>query len=151
MKHSIFFYQNPIACPQTCPGTHTSPEEKSLIPNLFVGLHWRRFEPPRRLLFHWGSSPSVSWESWIDPNSSTCLVREEFKHTGILPPSYDALFYDPEATWPFIYPAWSDFSEGQLYERAQERANRRLRKKSMKAARAQGLKKRERMPGAWPV
>ena len=37
------------------------------------------------------------------------------------------------------------------HELAQKRANRRWKKKSMKAARAQGLKKRDRMPGAWPV
>lgn len=37
------------------------------------------------------------------------------------------------------------------YELAQERANRRWEKKMLKAARAQGLKKQDRMPGAWPV
>ena len=67
-----------------------------------------------------------------------------------------------EETWPLRYPAWSDYlryCEGDLddpefqllHERAQARANGRMKKKSMKAARAQGLKKRNRMPGAWPV
>ena len=67
-----------------------------------------------------------------------------------------------EEMWPMMYPAWSDYfrcfggciddPEVRLpYELAQERANRRWEKKAMKAARAQGLKKRERMPGAWPV
>ena len=77
-------------------------------------------------------------------------------------------FYDPdlrhdwEPIWPLWFPAWSNddnrFSSVDAYwewqrlnERAQERANRRLRKKSEKAARAQGLKRRDRMPGAWPT
>ena len=118
--------------------------ERSLTLNLLS-------ESPRRLIFHWGSSPSISWEPWIEPNSSTYLVREEFKHTVILPPSYGELCFDPETTWPLTYPAWAYGLEWQPRDRARERANRRLKKKSMKAARAQGLKKRERMPGAWPV
>ena len=67
-----------------------------------------------------------------------------------------------ENTWPLSYPEWfinfwiwkkcpTYWREHLLYDRAQERANRRLRKKAMKAARAQGLGKRSRMPGAWPV
>ncbi len=66
-----------------------------------------------------------------------------------------------EELWPLRYPAWCDYDRcywgrddtdlQSLYERAQERANRRLKKKAMKAARAQGFKKRNRMPGAWPV
>ena len=70
--------------------------------------------------------------------------------------------HDWETIWPLWYPAWT-FSYGSfdcddchrkwhlIHERAEERANRRLRKKSMKAARAQGMKKEDRMPGAWPT
>ena len=64
--------------------------------------------------------------------------------------------------WPLSYPKWfvyfgwhpNELARSRykpLYNRAQERANRRLHKKAMKAARAQGLGKRSRMPGAWPV
>lgn len=59
--------------------------------------------------------------------------------------------------WPLMYPIWSwDYSEYELEqkllcERAQERANRRMEKKLAKAARAQGFKKRDQMPGAWPI
>ena len=66
-------------------------------------------------------------------------------------------WYDWDELWPLRYPAWSKShgirdDDWQLrYDRAQERANRRLMKKAMKAARAQGLKKRTRMPGAWPT
>ena len=67
-----------------------------------------------------------------------------------------------EELWPLSFPAWSDYYEYHTlndghsnrklrHELAQKRANRRWKKKSMKAARAQGLKKRDRMPGAWPV
>ena len=77
-------------------------------------------------------------------------------------PFYDPdLVYDWETIWPLGYPACAHrygpfdgdhYQKRQLLiELAQERANRRLRKKSMKAARAQGLKKRDRMPGAWPI
>ena len=75
---------------------------------------------------------------------------------------YDLRWDQWKEVWPLRYPEWSDFLRYRwgdiddpemqlLHERAQERANRRWEKKSMKAARAQGLKKRDRMPGAWPV
>ena len=133
-------------------------------PLLFTG--YIMHEAPRRLLFRWGSNPSVSWDWWIDPNSSTYLIREEFKHMNILT-YYDRIpfndCYDWGAVWPLWYPAWSDHycpyprdRSARSYwkllkDRAHERANRRLRKKSEKAARAQGLKKRNPMPGAWPI
>ena len=56
--------------------------------------------------------------------------------------------------WPFIHPRWSDvyYIRDEVFcERVQERANRRMKKKSMKLARAQGFGKRDKMPGAWPV
>ncbi len=65
-----------------------------------------------------------------------------------------------EEVWPLRHPAWRDFDRynfhevsdlQSLYRLAHQRANRRLKKKAMKAARAQGSKKRNRMPGAWPV
>ncbi|CAD6581412.1 MAG: hypothetical protein ASARMPRED_000606 [Alectoria sarmentosa] len=111
---------------------------------------------PRQLVYHWGSSPSVSWDWWIDPESSTYLVREEFKHMDHLRWDSSSSWYSWESLWPMGYPAWEiDLQrhryEGIDYKRAQERANRRMRKKSMKAARAQGLKSRDQMPGAWPI
>ena len=118
---------------------------------------WVRQSNASAALFKWGSDPSVSWHWWIDPDSSTFLVREEFMH---LIYQDDRLMWwkSWEVYWSFTHPAWSDpFSnqEGVLYERAheraQERANRRMKKKSMNFARAQGFGKREKMPGAWPV
>ena len=83
---------------------------------------------------------------------------------NIFPFYYLSLGHDWETIWPLWYPAW-DYHDGPwgpvdgdrhrkrqlIHERAEERANRRLRKKSMKAARAQGMKKGDRMPGAWPT
>ena len=75
---------------------------------------------------------SFSWDNWEDP-------------------------------WPLGYPAWSDMvwfredddpagrSQQELYEQAQKRANRRQERKASQAARAQGLRRRHPMPGAWPV
>lgn len=117
---------------------------------------------PRQLIYHWGSHPSVSWDWWINPNSSTYLVRDEFRHMTSRDPDSYSSWNNWEYSWPLRYPAWSDPREDlgesppyrnqkQLYDRAQERANRRMKKKSMKLARAQGFRKRDQMPGAWPV
>ena len=118
------------------------------------------YDNPRQLLFHWGSNPTVSWDWWIDPNSSTYLLRDEFKHFDIFGDSWWVT--SESLLWPLVYPEWTTYNRGYtdhredlkwqlLYDRAQERANRRLKKKSMKAVRAQRLKKRDRMPGAWPI
>ena len=117
---------------------------------------------PRQLIFHWRRNPSVSWDWWIDPTSSAFLVLEEFKNIDILRIYQRNLFDDWDISWPLSFPAWSDEvclnyddpddpTQQTLYDRAQERANRRLKKKASKAARAQGLKSRHPMPGAWPV
>ena len=114
-------------------------------------------ETPRQLLFNWESGPSVSWHWWIDPDSSTSLVREEFKY--LLNADDPLIWWEGwKYSWPYRHPAWSQVLFDQdnelherAHERAQERANRRMKKKSMKSARAQGFGKREKMPGAWPV
>lgn len=142
--------------------------EERLLILILRSIGSTNFQIPRKLLFHWGSNPSVSWDWWIDPDSSTYLVREEFKHTSILLDHWETPWDDWETIWPLWYPAWAShygpwtYHNGSfdgdrhrkwylIHERAEERANRRLRKKSMKAARAQGMKKGDRMPGAWPT
>lgn len=76
--------------------------------------------------------------------------------------------HDWKHYWPLKYPAWDkplgDWEDledrvdvddllnlKRRHERPQERANRRMKKKLMKVARAQGFRKRDRMPGAWPI
>lgn len=89
-------------------------------------------------------------------------MRDEFKYMDILDWDHRWRWDQWEEMWPLRHPESSDyirFYRGRtddpelqlLHERAQERANRRWEKKSMKTARAQGLKKRDQMPGAWPV
>ena len=81
---------------------------------------------------------------------------------AFLRPGYGYTWTEWETLWPMRYPAWSsDYSvyddditcsnREMAYKLAQRRANRRMKKKSMKAARAQGCKNRNQMPGAWPV
>lgn len=131
-----------------------------LTPN--AGTVWIDDRTPRQLIYNWGSHPSVFWDWWNDPNSFTYLVRDEFRHMTCLGQNSYFWWYEWEDLWPFRYPAWSDhykdyedsityWNRKPLYDRAQERANRRMEKKSMKLARAQGFRKRDRMPGAWPV
>ena len=91
----------------------------------------------------------------IEPNSSATLVREEFKHMNFRGPPCKPRD-DWEEFWPLNYPERAGYyprsdRERLLYERVQKRANKRWEKKAKKAARAQELKKRTRIPGAWPV
>ena len=133
-------------------------EGKLRNPNSSTDFFPRGYITPRQLIFHWGSNPSISWDWRLDPKSPAYLVREEFKYICI--PDIDYYLWDQwEKLWPFNYLeypyAWHTREDYITYcnrfDRVQERANRRLKKKSMKAARAQGLKKREYIPGAWPV
>lgn len=130
--------------------------------NLSKGYYLLAYDVPRRLVYRRGMNPPVSWDWWIDPKSSTYLVREEFKHMAILGNNYDLHFLGWKGQWPLRYPAWSDhyyYYEDEiarsnrklLQKRAHERANRRMEKKLREAARAQEIKERHGMPGAWPV
>lgn len=103
---------------------------------------------PRQLMFFWGSSPYVSWDWWIDPDSPISLVCEEFKHMALSSPDYRGLWDEGEGkwkeSWPFTYPASHldpPYERAHtLYERAQERFNRRAKKRFNKLARAQGFR-----------
>ena len=138
-----------MICSQTLLTIHIGLEEAMLTLNARIDTS--RYENPRQLIYHWGSNPSVSWDWWIDPGSSTYLVREEFKHMNIMRDNISWHYWEAwEARWPIVYPAPDYLDRMTHFERIQERAYRRMNKKSIKAARAQGLKKRDRMPGAWP-
>lgn len=113
------------------------------------------------------SSPRLSWDWYIDPESHAVEVLHEFKDLG--PSSYDTRqdYQFPEAmvNWPYFYPGWvwvcykSEFryvltedemnkmkSLSTLFEKRFER--RRL-KKAQKLYNAQGIGKCKRIPGAW--
>lgn len=114
---------------------------------------------PRQLKFHWGSSPYVSWDWWIDPDSPVSMVCEEFKHIALSSPvcrRWEQWEGKWKNFWPFTYSASRlgySYLDGQntLYERAQERFNRRAKKRSKKLACAQSFRSQSKMPGAWPV
>ena len=117
----------------------------------------------RQLVFQLEGDPRVSWDWRLDPRSSASLVREEYKQMNLSACQRNIVGPTPwEDIWPFDYPqgSWirypvSDhhaFPEWERrYNRAQERAHRRMKKKGSKLARAQRVQGRSKMPGAWPI
>ena len=126
--------------------------------------------PPRHLIFSLGKAPSVYADWWINPECSTSLLLQEFKHMNIL-----AEYRSPwlmkwqeildsrwKSTWPINYQRWDEPSAPFLHpeidlgtrkhlrQRAQERADRRWHEKARKASRLNGTRTHTSMPGAWP-
>ncbi len=117
------------------------------------------YDLPRQLIFVLDDSqPSVWWDWWVDPMSTTYLLRSEFKQMVMTSNNLISFFYTWEDTWPFTYPAWystdsvlpmdEEAKLQRLQDIAQRRANRRLQKAYAKTARLQGLRY-PKMPGAW--
>ena len=100
---------------------------------------------PKDLIFDLGEYPSVYVEIWIDPESSTFLLRQHLKESHVLRSFYDCVGED---TWPIIYPKGSPYGVESATFLA--RANRRWGKKAMKEARRNGTPASSKMPGAWP-
>lgn len=130
----------------------------------FTRSEWvvTEYAVPRKLQFKL-DGVGVSWNWWIDPDSSTFLIRTAFKEIAMsrwdLP--YDSIGW--RATWPFICPKWFDLAFRRhfpdltrvwghrlLEEDIRARSERTLRKRRAKAARRGGLKGSQ-IPGAWPV
>ena len=120
------------------------------------------YDSPRKLFFKLGDRPSVHWDWWIDPASSTSLLRQEFKCLVTTSPDWLMISQLWKESWPFVYPKWSKLHQGyargswylrciELLEFANKRAERRNEKKAVKAARAQGFGTPRRIPGAWPL
>lgn len=119
------------------------------------------YDSPRRLFFELGKNPSVFWDWWNDPASSTFLVREELKCLITTRPDWLRIFQPWQECWPFTYPKWSELHQGyvaqepwnsdrkKLLKAANDRANRRVKDKAAKLARAQRLRRPRRVPGAW--
>ena len=111
--------QPPITCPHFC---------------------WER--KPMQLVFDLGEAPSVYAEPWIDPESSTFLIRQELKDTNIL---NNFFYHFAELQWPIIYP------KRYLWDpNLAARTDRRWKKKAAKAARLNGTSDSSAMPGARP-
>lgn len=128
---------------------------------------------PRRLIFNFGKVPTFYTDWWVDPKSEGFLVCHEFRvmanmidmiirtevetmlidQNMIESPEYDAYIKSWQRAWPVTYAAWSKPTWSRRERaRAQGRANRRWRKKALKAekAKAKGTRDQTIMPGAWP-
>ena len=114
----------------------------------------------RKLVFDWGVHPTVSWDWWINPSSSTFLLRQEFKLMAIRSQSDGMLIKRSwKETWPVILPIWSelhqycgDASSRAVYKELLDHANDRtnVEKKARRMKRAERNKRRGKVPGAWP-
>ena len=128
--------------------------EKALhATQLPLTCHYRCYgKVPMQLIFDLGEDPSVYAEPWIDPESSTSIIREELKNSNILG-NCDCIpgVLFPEWCWPLIYPKWSDnMNYPAAALTAKQREERRWQKKVIKAARRNSTLVSSKMPGAWP-
>ena len=115
----------------------------------------------RKLVFDWGVHPTVSWDWWINPSSSTFLLRQEFKLMAIRSQSDGMLIKRSwKETWPVILPVWSELHQycgdassralyKELLDHANDRTNVKKKARRMKRAEIQS-KRRGKVPGAWP-
>ena len=109
------------------------------------------YDNERKLIFNLGAHPSVAWDWWINPSSSTYALREEFK-TMALSPRNPRLIMEPwSRAWPIRYPAWvGDVPLGSRYRKFQELAEARSTKKAKKLAWVQRCEGPRKFPGSWP-
>ena len=118
----------------------------------------------RKLVFDWGVRPTVSWDWWINPSSSTFLLRQEFRLMAIKSISDGMLIKRSwEETWPVILPKWSelhqycagDASSRSKYEKllnlANARAVKRAKKRLGEWAAPEDPNAPRKVPGAWPI
>lgn len=120
---------------------------------------------PRIFVFSLVEPLSVSWKWYTDPDGPAHDVLTEFENFGS---ARLYLFYNIEiernlGNWPYMYRSWhclakekeeyglSELPERETYkiELVEERLRRRLQKRQDKLARAQGVYKTPRIPGAW--
>ena len=107
----------------------------------------------RKLVFDWGTHPTVSWDWWINPSSSTFLLRQEFRLMAIKSLSDGMLIKRSwKETWPVILPVWSELH--QFCGDASSRSSYRKLLDSANARAAKRVEKRKgphKVPGAWPI
>ncbi|KAF7506410.1 hypothetical protein GJ744_011764 [Endocarpon pusillum] len=142
---------------------HAPQLQLTVPPEELLGFYVLGYGLPRVLTFVLDDSqPSVYWDWWVDPKSSTYFLRSEFKQMVMMSEDYVGVyqFRQDEEMWPFTYPAWYKDDRVQYYyewvmakwqrlhDIAQRRATRRLEKAHARAARLKGLRY-PNMPGAW--
>lgn len=120
------------------------------------------YETERKLVFDLRNRPTVSWDWWISPSSSTSLLREEFRLMGMTPlPDGLLIARSWKDAWPIRCPAWSELHQSygdvvsrerykKLLDLTNERAAKREMKKARKSARTQKHKGPRKVP-AWPT
>ena len=113
------------------------------------------YDNERKLVFDWGARPTVSWDWWISPSSSTFPLREEFRLMAITLPDAVLTQKSWKESWPFIYPEWSGSYPYYDSRKSQDRADARATKRVLKKARKKTLALRyigsRKIPGAWPI
>ena len=126
------------------------------------------YDNERKLVFDLEARPSVFWDWWINPNSSTFFLREEFRLMAITMPDGFLIAQSWKEAWPIRYPAWDKLHQSygigdaqsssrhkefrkKLLELANARTAKRLAKKARKKARAEKYKGPRKIPGAWPI
>ena len=119
------------------------------------------YDNPRQLVFDLGLNLIVSWDWWIDPGSSTHMLRKELRNMNLFVIDWGLESDQWEHHWPFHYSPWADGYEPwpatnaaypgwkRIRSLADERAHKRTRKKAIRLARVQGLKWSNTVPGAW--
>jgi len=116
----------------------------------------------RKLIISIGEIPSVYWDWYPDSEGKAFDALQEFRHFGPKHHSQYMDFRSPSLlkNWPFSLPDWiycmEKLSDGDAIEDEEEiaklfeaRFERRWHKKRMKLARAQGIRRGPRIPGAW--
>jgi hypothetical protein len=119
---------------------------------------------PRHIIFDISGRPRVYWDWWIDPRSPAYEVLQEFRNFGpavhdISQNSFHCTEGHDENAPFFYYQLYEKFvsKDATIYYvekpehlAAQRRFEKRMHKKAVKLAKAQGLcMKVPRLPGAW--
>lgn len=83
---------------------HPGPMQLTIPSRMPIG-----YANERRLVFDWTVHPTVSWDWWVNPESSTFLLRQEFRLMAIKSLSDGMLVKCSwKETWPIILPTWSE-------------------------------------------
>lgn len=124
-------------------------QKRPYMPQPPISYPYRYFmQTPKKLVFDLGEYRSVYAETWINPESSTFPLRQEFRESTVLKSVCD---WETRNSWPFIHSKWSlhDADPAEALT-AKNRAKRRRGEKAMKVARRNGTSVSSKMPGAWP-
>ena len=109
------------------------------------------YDNERQLIFNFEERPTVAWDWWINPFSSTYLLRKEFTAMALCPRNSWLIMKPWRKAWPIRYPAWVgddplSSRNRKSQELAEARSARKLVEKVAKRARAQRRKGLRKVP-----